>query len=146
MNNINRLLKKYKPYQLNKNEKTSSDYKYVLRKKQHEFKRQKILERLCNQYDIPKDIKENVEYIITHIKDLKILKRTETIETILCYIICYCTYEKNRQVRLEKWGLWKNENLNWRTYSIILSNLLRYYRQQYPLPYTPPRKEMEIET
>lgn len=125
----------YPPFLLNRYEKVSRDFKIDLKRKQYDYRQRKILERICLEYDVPKHVFMSSLYILERLDNVKCLHRTIRLEQIFACIILFCSTEVNRQYNISKTRLWREQDLDWKTYSVVLSRLLEYYRKNSKLPY-----------
>jgi len=74
-----------------------------------------------------------LEYLIDNIP-LKSLHANATYEQILLCLSIYCIEETtNKTVSIERYRVLKEHNITRTMYSVVLRNLLKYYRQNQPL-------------
>lgn len=143
MNDINKLLKKYKPYTLNKAERVSKTYKANMDKARNNYNKNQMIKEIGDEYNLNELIIEKTNYIVNRIGNLKLLHQNAPQRKIIACILCFSIFEEDTSVRLDKISVWRGEDLDWRLFSRVTARLLIWYRRQIGIAYTPPEDCIE---
>ena len=129
-NRLNYLSKEFSETNLNSKEIVSPAFRSKINKnykeKQDIFLIDSVL-ALVQPY-VMRMVKEEV-YQICNSFILKDLCHTCKIEAIISVIILYVWRCRDKTLREERTSLWKQYNLTWKQYSLIVSNILRKTRE-----------------
>lgn len=108
--------------------------KKVINKKYYNNQKRRRVDMILNEVKNRNTIKEEVHQIVKTIGDFNNICRNCTDEIIIATIILYVQKTRNTRFYPERTRLWRKYDLNWKTYSLILSRILEYTRKQTPVP------------
>ena len=125
---IEKLKKKYSETNIAKGERVSTATRKNINDKYYDNQQRRVVDGVLNNVRNKDTVKEEVHEIVKTVR-LKDLCHNCEEELIISVIILYCFKSRNSQYRIERTRLWKEYNLNWRIYSLIISNLLKVTRE-----------------
>lgn len=100
-----------------------------INKKYNKNQQKRRVDAILNNVRNKDSIKEEVHDIIGNV-ELKSLCRNCKEEQIIAVIILYVQRSRNSSYRVERTALWKQYDLNWLKYSLIMERLLKWTREQ----------------
>lgn len=128
-NRINYLEKKYSETNIAQGEELSSSTIYKINKNYYDNQRKRRVDGILNNVRNKDTIKEEVHGIISELPNLKVLCSGCDEEIIIGSIILYVQKSRNHQYRPERTRIWKEYELTWQKYALIISNLLKETRK-----------------
>lgn len=126
---------KYAPHKLSKDEKVSKEYKSEINCKQYKLRRYFEVKSIAHKYNFNTFIVEKTMFIIEKVGDIKNLHRRAKIEQIIASILLFSKFEDLVTGDVDKTQMWEDYDLNWKLYSIVIANLLKYYRKNEKILY-----------
>lgn len=126
---------KYAPHKLSNGEKVSKEYESKINRKRYRLRRYFEVKNIAHEYKFNVDSLTKAMFLIEKIDDIQSLHRKATLKQIIASILLFCKYENKLIARVDESKIWKDYNLNWKLYCIVIMNMLIYYRQQNNVPY-----------
>lgn len=126
---IKYLEKKYSETHLAKDEKLFPDTIRQMRKTYNKNQQKRRVDTILNNVKNKDSIKAEVHDIIGNV-ELKSLCRNCKEEQIIAVIILYVQRSRNTSYRIERTALWREHELDWLKYSLIMERLLKWTREQ----------------
>lgn len=128
-NRIKYLERKYKETNVAKDEKLSGDSIRKINKTYDKNQRKRKVDTILNNVKNKNSLKEEVHNIADGIPIGEICKNCKESE-VIAIIILYVQRTRNSDYRIERTALWKEYNMTWRKYSLIVERLLNWTREQ----------------
>ena len=127
---IDYLEKKYSETNIAKGEMLSTSS--IKRINQNYYKNQKRrrVDAILNNVKNKSIIKKEVHQIVESTSSLKKLCHNCSEEEIIVIIILYVSKTRIKGYRIDRTKLWKEYNITWQRYGLIISNLLKDTREQ----------------
>ena len=128
-NRIKNLEKKYSETNISRDEILSTDTVRKINGKYNKNQQKRRVDVILNNVKNKDSIKEEVYDIIGNVQ-LKSLCKNCPEEQIIAIIILYVQRTRNTNYRVDRTKLWKEYDLSWLKYSLILERLLKFTREQ----------------
>lgn len=126
---INFLEKKYSITNVGEGEQLSSDTIRRINKNYESNQQKRRVDSILNNVKNKNSIKEEVHDIVRNV-NLKSLCYNCSEEQIISIIILYVQNTRNTKYKVDRTRLWKEYDLSWNKYSLIISRLLKWTREQ----------------
>jgi len=119
--------KKYGDTNIAKDELVSQGFRAEINRNYYSNQQRRVVDAVLNNVRNKDVVKEDVHYLVKHF-GVNNLCHTCKEEVVIAILILYCFKSINNTYRVERTSLWKMYDLNWRTYSLVITNLLREIR------------------
>lgn len=131
-NYIKNLEKWYSETNVSKGEELTRETRSVIDKNYKKNQRKRRIDVILNNVKNKNSLKEEVHDLADNLNFQKVC-RTCKEETIIAVIILYVQRRKNPRFRIEQSRLWREYNLSWRLYGLIIERLLKLERENKPI-------------
>lgn len=128
-NRIRNLERKYSETNVSKGEVLNTDTIRKINKTYNKNQQKRRVDAILNNIRNKDSIKEEVHDIIRNV-ELKSLCWNCREEQIIAIIILYVQRTRNNKYRVDRTSLWKEYDLTWLKYSLIIERLLKWTREQ----------------
>ena len=128
-NRIRNLERKYSETNVGKNEMLNTDTIRKINKNYNKNQQKRRVDAILNNIKNKDSIKEEVHDIIKNV-ELKSLCWNCREEQIIAIIILYVQRSRNSNYRVDRTSLWREYELSWLKYSLIMERLLKWTREQ----------------
>lgn len=126
------LEKRFSETNVAKDEVLSNDTKKQINHKYYKHQQKRLTDAILNNVKNKDSIKEEVQDIVEENR-LKDLCKNCKEEVIIAIIILYCLKTRNPRYHIEQSKLWKQYNITWQKYSLIVGRLLEKTREIKPV-------------
>lgn len=126
---IRNLEYKYSETNIAKGEVLFPDTIRTINRKYNSNQQKRRVDAILNNVKNKDSIKEEVHDIIGNV-ELKSLCKNCKEEVIIAIIILYVQRSRNPQYRVNRTKLWKDYDLDWLKYSLIMERLLKWTRER----------------
>jgi len=128
-NRIRNLERKYSETNVSKDEVLNTDTVRRINQKYNKNQQKRRVDAILNNIKNKDSIKEEVHDIIKNV-ELKSLCWNCREEQIIAIIILYVQRTRNSKYRVDRTSLWREYELSWLKYSLIIERLLKWTREQ----------------
>ena len=128
-NRIRNLERKYSETNVSKDEVLNTDTVRRINRKYNKNQQKRRVDAILNNIKNKDSIKEEVHDIIKNV-ELKSLCWNCREEQIIAIIILYVQRTRNSKYRVDRTSLWREYELSWLKYSLIIERLLKWTREQ----------------
>ena len=128
-NRIRNLERKYSETNVSKGEVLNTDTVRKINKNYNKNQQKRRVDAILNNIRNKDSIKEEVHDIIRNV-ELKSLCWNCREEQIIAIIILYVQRTRNNKYRVNRTSLWREYELSWLKYSLIIERLLKWTREQ----------------
>lgn len=128
-NHIRNLERKYSETNVSEGEVLNTDTVRRINKKYNKNQQKRRVDAILNNIKNKDSIKEEVHDIIKNV-ELKSLCWNCREEQIIAIIILYVQRTRNSKYRVNRTSLWREYELSWLKYSLIIERLLKWTREQ----------------
>lgn len=128
-NRIRNLERKYSETNVSKDEVLNTDTIRKINKTYNKNQQKRRVDAILNNIRNKDSIKEEVHDIIRNV-ELKSLCWNCREEQIIAIIILYVQRTRNNKYRVDRTSLWREYELSWLKYSLIIERLLKWTREQ----------------
>lgn len=128
-NHIRNLERKYSETNVSEGEVLNTDTVRRINKKYNKNQQKRRVDAILNNIKNKDSIKEEVHDIIKNV-ELKSLCWNCREEQIIAIIILYVQRTRNSKYRVNRTSLWREYDLSWLKYSLIIERLLKWTREQ----------------
>ena len=128
-NDIRKLERKYSETNISRDEILSTDSIRRINKNYDKNQQKRRVDAILNNVKNKDSIKEEVHNIIWNVQ-LKSLCWNCKEEQIIAVVILYVQRTRNNQYRVNRTGLWREYDLTWEKYALIVERLLKWTREQ----------------
>lgn len=128
-NRIRNLERKYSETNVSKGEVLNTDTIRKINKTYNKNQQKRRVDAILNNIRNKDSIKEEVHDIIRNV-ELKSLCWNCREEQIIAIIILYVQRTRNNKYRVDRTSLWREYELSWLKYSLIIERLLKWTREQ----------------
>ena len=128
-NRIRNLERKYSETNVSKDEVLNTDTVRRINRKYNKNQQKRRVDAILNNIRNKDSIKEEVHDIIKNV-ELKSLCWNCREEQIIAIIILYVQRTRNNKYRVDRTSLWREYELSWLKYSLIIERLLKWTREQ----------------
>ena len=126
---IRNLEKRYSETNIAKDEVLNTDTIRKINRKYNKNQQKRRVDAILNNIKNKDSIKEEVHDIIKNV-ELKSLCWNCQEEQIISIIILYVQRTRNNKYRVDRTSLWREYDLSWLKYSLIIERLLKWTREQ----------------
>ena len=126
------LEKKYSETNVSQGEVLSNETKKRINKNYNRNQQKRRVDAILNNVKNKDSLKEEVHDIIRNV-NLKDLCKNCKEEVIIAVIILYVQKSRNSDFRVNRTALWREYELDWLKYSLILERLLKQTRESKPI-------------
>jgi len=119
--------KKYGDTNIAPKEIVSQGLRAEINKNYYSNQKRRLVDAILNNVRNKEVVKEDVHYIVKHFGLKKLCGNCKE-EVIIAILILYCFKANNNDYRIDRTGLWKEYELTWQKYSLVITNLLREIR------------------
>lgn len=124
---IKNLERRFSENNVNIGECLSKDTRKQINRNYYKKQQKRTVDGILNEIKNRNSIKEEVHDIIDETPLDKLCGNCKE-EVIIATIIIYCLKIRNTSYQVEKSNLWKDYNLTWKKYALIISRLLQQTR------------------
>ena len=128
-NRIRNLERKYSETNVSEGEVLNTDTVRRINQKYNKNQQKRRVDAILNNIKNKDSIKEEVHDIIKNV-ELKSLCWNCREEQIIAIIILYVQRTRNSKYRVDRTSLWREYELSWLKYSLIIERLLKWTREQ----------------
>lgn len=128
-NRIQNLERKYSETNVAKDEVLNTSTIRRINQKYNKNQQKRRVDAILNNIRNKDSIKEEVHDIIGNVQ-LKTLCHNCREEQIIAIIILYVQRTRNSKYRVDRTSLWREYELSWLKYSLIIERLLKWTREQ----------------
>ena len=128
-NRIRNLERKYSETNVSKDEVLNTDTVRRINRKYNKNQQKRRVDAILNNIRNKDSIKEEVHDIVKNV-ELKSLCWNCREEQIIAIIILYVQRTRNSKYRVDRTSLWREYELSWLKYSLIIERLLKWTREQ----------------
>ena len=128
-NRIRNLERKYSETNVSKDEVLNTDTVRRINQKYNKNQQKRRVDAILNNIKNKDSIKEEVHDIVKNV-ELKSLCWNCREEQIIAIIILYVQRTRNNKYRVDRTSLWREYELSWLKYSLIIERLLKWTREQ----------------
>ena len=128
-NDIRKLERKYSETNISRDEILSTESIRRINKNYDKNQQKRRVDAILNNVKNKDSIKEEVHNIIWNVQ-LKSLCWNCKEEQIIAVVILYVQRTRNNQYRVNRTGLWREYDLTWEKYALIVERLLKWTREQ----------------
>lgn len=129
---IQNLEKKYSETNVSQGEVLSNETKKRINQNYNRNQQKRRVDAILNNVKNKDSVKEEVHDIIRTV-NLKDLCKNCKEEVIIAVIILYVQKSRNSEFRVNRTALWREYELSWLKYSLILESLLQQTRENKPI-------------
>ena len=128
-NRIRNLERKYSETNVSEGEVLNTDTVRRINQKYNKNQQKRRVDAILNNIKNKDSIKEEVHDIVKNV-ELKSLCWNCREEQIIAIIILYVQRTRNSKYRVDRTSLWREYELSWLKYSLIIERLLKWTREQ----------------
>ena len=119
--------RKYGDTNIAKDEIVSQGLRAEISRNYYSNQQRRTVDAILNNVRNKDVVKEDVHYLVKHFGIANLCHNCKE-EVVIAILILYCFRSINNDYRVERTALWREYDLNWRTYSLVITNLLREIR------------------
>ena len=129
---IRNLEKLYSETNVSKGEELTRETRSTIDKNYKKNQRKRRVDVILNNVKNKNSLKEEVHDMVENVNFHDLCKTCKE-DVIIAIIILYVQRRRNPQFRIERSRLWREYNLSWRLYGLIIERLLKLERESKPI-------------